>query len=202
MTCPSLLLFDLGGVLVDSSVFEHLNRLLPESRLGQDVKERWLLSPSVRQFERGEISADDFAKRFVAEWGLELTPGAFLKAFSAWPRHFFPGARETIQRLRESYKVGCLSNSNPLHCTQFDGVEALFDICLFSHLIGAVKPDREIFVLAIGKCDVDPADIYFFDDCMANVRAAQSIGMNAYCVDGFSSVQKWLSLEGLLPKTH
>ncbi len=197
MSCPSLLLFDLGGVLVESSVFEHLRRLLAEPRQDQDIKERWLFSPCVRQFERGEISADEFAKAFVAEWRLELTPKAFIRAFSSWPRKFYPGARETIQQLRKTYRVGCLSNSNPLHFMQFDGVEEVFDIGLFSHLIGAIKPDREIFTLAISKCDVEPADIYFFDDCMANVRTAQSTGINAFCVDGFNSLQRLLRLEGL-----
>ena len=42
MENPSLLLFDLGGVLIESSVFERLNRLLPETLEHIAVKERWL----------------------------------------------------------------------------------------------------------------------------------------------------------------
>ena len=199
MRRPSLLMFDLGGVLIQSTVFEHLNRLLPMSAQTMDIKERWLSSPSVRQFERGEISSNDFAEGFVAEWGLELTPQAFLKEFSSWPRNFFPGARETVHELRKSYRVGCLSNSNPLHWSKFDDLEDMFDISVFSHLIGAIKPDREIFALAVSECDVDPQDVYFFDDCAANVRSAQSLGMNAFQVDGFNSLKRVLRDNKLLP---
>jgi len=166
MRYPSVLLFDLGGVLIQSSVFEHLSRLLPTGvSKTLDIKEQWLSSPAVRQFESGEISSDDFAERFIDEWGLELNPVDFLKEFSSWPRNFFPGARETIRELRKSYKVGCLSNSNPLHWSQFEDIDDMFDIRLFSHLIGAIKPDREIFALAVNKCNVPPEDVYFFDDC-------------------------------------
>jgi len=199
MRRPSLLMFDLGGVLIHSTVFDNLKRLLPVSVQTVDIKERWLSSRSVRQFECGEISANDFAEGFVAEWELELTPLAFLKEFSSWPRNFFPGARETVHELRKSYRVGCLSNSNPLHWSKFDDLEDMFDISLFSHLIGAIKPDPEIFALAVNECDVDPQDVYFFDDCSANVRSAQSLGMTAFQVDGFNSLKRILHVTKLLP---
>jgi len=199
MRSPSLLLFDLGGVLIQSSVFEHLNRLLPDCDDGSDIKSRWLNSHSVRQFERGETSPEAFAERFVDEWGLALTPQAFLAEFVSWPRNFFPGARETLSELRKSHRVGCLSNSNPLHWSTFSDLEAMFDISLFSHLIGLIKPDRDIFALAVSECDVAPEQIYFFDDCAANVRSAQSFGMNAFQVDGFDSLKRVLQSNGLLP---
>ncbi|WP_082879474.1 HAD-IA family hydrolase [Methylomonas methanica] len=145
------------------------------------------------------FSADEFADSFIAEWGLRLAPRAFLKAFTSWPRQFFPGARKTIRDLRANYMVGCLSNSNPLHWQRFGELEDDFDITLFSHLLGAIKPDPEIFVLALGKCDVEPSEVYFFDDCSANVHSAQSLGITAFHVDGFESLQDVLNIQGLMP---
>jgi putative hydrolase of the HAD superfamily len=199
MRFPSLLLFDLGGVLIESSVFEHLNRLLPKPLESSALKERWLHSPAVQQFERGGSPADEFADSFIAEWGLRLTPRTFLKEFAAWPRQFFPGARKTIRYLRANYRVGCLSNSNPLHWQRFGEFEDDFDITLFSHLLGAIKPDPEIFVLALSKCDVEPSEVYFFDDCSANVHSAQNLGIMAFHVDGFESLQNVLNVQGLMP---
>ncbi|OAI09274.1 hypothetical protein A1332_06150 [Methylomonas methanica] len=95
--------------------------------------------------------------------------------------------------------VGCLSNSNPLHWQRFGELEDDFDITLFSHLLGAIKPDPEIFVLALGKCDVEPSEVYFFDDCSANVHSAQSLGITAFHVDGFESLQDVLNIQGLMP---
>ncbi|PPK73489.1 putative hydrolase of the HAD superfamily [Methylobacter tundripaludum] len=198
MNFPSLLLFDLGGVLIESSAFESLSRLLPEPLDRTAIKDRWLFSSSVRRFERGEMSSCEFAESFIAEWGLRMTPQVFVKEFASWPREFFPGARETIHHLRKNYQVGCLSNSNPLHWERFRGLEDDFDIALFSHLLGAIKPDLEIFTLALGRCDVDPAEVYFFDDCSANVDTAQSLGITAFHVDGFQSLQNVLLSQGLL----
>jgi glucose-1-phosphatase len=162
------------------------------------IKERWLFSPSVRRFERGEIASCEFAQSFITEWGLRLTPQAFVKEFASWPREFFPGAREIIRDLRTTYRVGCLSNSNALHWERFGGFEEDFDITLFSHLLGAVKPDCEIFLLALRECGVEPSEVYFFDDCCANVRTAQSLGITAFHVDGFKSLQDVLRIQGLL----
>jgi hypothetical protein len=81
MHCPSLLLFDLGGVLIESTVFERLNGCLPEPLERQAIKERWLMSPSVRRFESGETEPLEFAEHFIAEWGLNLTPQAFERIY-------------------------------------------------------------------------------------------------------------------------
>lgn len=197
MSYPSLLLFDLGGVLIESSQFERLNGLLPEPFERIALKERWLLSPSVRRFECGEAEPFEFAETFIAEWGLRLTPQAFLKEFSSCPREFFQGARETVRELRNSYRVGCLSNSNPLHWERFRVLEEDFDITLLSHLLGTVKPDPEIFMLALRQCDVEPSEVYFFDDCVDNVHTAQRLGITAFHVDGFNALQNVLRSQGL-----
>ncbi len=199
MRFPSLLLFDLGGVLIESAVFEHLNELLPMPIENTALKEQWLHSPAVQLFERGECSPEAFAEHFIAEWGLTITSQAFLEGFAIWPRQFFPGAREIIRDLRTNYRVGCLSNSNPLHWQRFEGIEQEFDITLLSHRLGAVKPDQDIFVKALRECNADPADIYFFDDCSANVNAAQNLGISAFHVDGFESLKDVIKTQGLMP---
>lgn len=200
MPCPSLLLFDLGGVLIESSVFEQLNNCLPEPLDSPAIKERWLLSPSVRRFESGETEPFEFAEHFIAEWGLRLTPEAFLDEFQSWPRAFFQGARELLRELRTTYRVGCLSNSNPLHWEKFKAFEEDFDMVLMSHLLGAVKPDREIFLRALHHGEVEPYEVYFFDDNYDNVRTAQSLGITAFHVDDFQALINVLCWQGLLPK--
>jgi HAD superfamily hydrolase (TIGR01509 family) len=202
MHCPSLLLFDLGGVLIESAVFERLNGCLPEPLERQAIKEQWLLSPSVRRFESGKTETFEFAEHFIAEWGLRLTPQAFLNEFTSWPRAFFQGARETLRELRTTYRIGCLSNSNPLHWEKFRGFEEDFDIVLMSHLLGAVKPDREIFLRALHQCEVEPCEVYFFDDCYDNVRTAQSLGIKAFHVDGFNALLEVLRMQGLLSESE
>lgn len=198
MNSPSLLLFDLGGVLTESVAFENLSHLLLEPLDGSTIRERWLSSSSVRRFERGEISPEDFAERFIAEWNIRLSPQAFLNEFVSWPRGYFPGALDMIHALRKTHRVACLSNSNVLHWERLTALEDDFDITFFSHQLGVIKPDREAFMLALSRCNVEPSEVCFFDDCLDNIHAAQSLGITAFHVEGFESVRQVLHEQGLI----
>ncbi len=200
MNAPSLLLFDLGGVLIERAAFDNLSRLLPERHHPNHIKERWLVSPSVRKFEKGRSCASEFADNFIREWNLNISPDVFLDEFSAWPRAFYPGAQELILELGQHYRVGCLSNSNPLHWEKFSAeLTEMFDITLCSHLLGSVKPDRDIFLKALEQCRVAPHEVYFFDDCFANVKTALALNINAFCVTDFTSLMHILQGHGLVP---
>jgi HAD superfamily hydrolase (TIGR01509 family) len=200
MNPPSLILFDLGGVLIESAAFESLNRLLPTPWHPDRIKQRWLCSPAVRAFESGRTSATEFAANFTEEWQIDLSPEAFIAEVRGWPRRFFPGAKELIRTLSRHYRVGCLSNSNPLHWETFSAeLSDLFDETLYSHQLGAVKPDPEIFLRALAECHLPANEVCFFDDCLANVQAAQRLGINAFLVGGFTSLIEKLHHHDLLP---
>jgi putative hydrolase of the HAD superfamily len=53
-----ILLFDLGGVLIDFAGFEELPRLLPDRPGRAEIRRRWINCEPVRPFERGEITPD------------------------------------------------------------------------------------------------------------------------------------------------
>lgn len=78
MNTPALLLFDLGGVLVENRTFQRLKCLAPEAVDSDTLKDRWLHSPTVRRFELGQSTAAEFAAAFIAEWGLSISADAFL----------------------------------------------------------------------------------------------------------------------------
>jgi len=198
MNKPALLLFDLGGVLIENATCERLNCLLPQPLDDAIVKERWLHSSAIRRFERGDISPQDFAESFIAEWEIRLTVDAFLQEFISWPKGFYPEARETLRVLRQSYRVCCLSNSNVLHWERFGGFTEDFDIALSSHLLGVIKPDQEAFTRALREFDIGPEEVCFFDDILTNIQAAQSIGMRAFHVEGFKALQCVLQEQDLL----
>jgi len=194
-----LLLFDLGGVLVENSTFESLRRLLPAPLDGAAIRNRWMASPAVRRNETGMLSPEEFARAFIAEWGLRLSPEAFLKEFYSWPSALYPQARETIRALRKRHPVACFSNCSILHWEKFSSFTDEFDLALSSHLLGAIKPDEEAFVRAFARCRVEPADVCFFDDTPANVEAARRLGARAFHVEGIGPLLRTLRSEGFLP---
>ncbi|GGY17493.1 HAD family hydrolase [Paludibacterium paludis] len=185
---PTLLLFDLGGVLIENVMFERLNALLPAPRPATELKERCLNSDAFRRFESGHCQPREFAGHFIAEWKLSLAPDAFLEEFAAWPKGFFPGAERLLATLRQRYRVACLSNSNAVHWTRFGGFAEHFDLALSSHLLGVVKPDREAFIRSLDICGAMPDETLFFDDSRANVDTARSLGIAAHHVEGFDAL--------------
>jgi epoxide hydrolase-like predicted phosphatase len=196
---PDVFLFDLGGVLIENAGFAAFQALHAEPRPSlPELKSRWLGSPSVRLFEVGGSTPESFADAFVAEYPVGLTGAAFLDAFIGWPKDFYPGALDLVDRLRaDGVRVACLSNANALHWGRYaEALDEHFDVVLASHLVGVLKPDAACFERALAACDASPEDVVFFDDSEANVEAARAIGMHAFLVEGIDGVRGVLADHG------
>ena len=195
-----VLLFDLGGVLIDFAGFEEMSRLVPGCPDRSEIRSRWIESVSVQQFERGRITRDQFADGVVRELALPLSPGEFLHLFVEWVRGPYPGARSLLQKLKTGHRLACLSNSNELH-TEIHrrSMGSLFENFYFSDEIGAVKPDRKIFEHVVHDLETSPEKILFFDDTPINIEAAREFGIIAYQVDGIAQLSAKLQQLKLLP---
>jgi putative hydrolase of the HAD superfamily len=196
-----VLLFDLGGVLVDYSGVRDLASLLPDQPSEQDVRARLSRCQPTEAYGLGRSSRREFAERFVGDWGLTLSPDAFLDEFRSWPRRLFPGATELLATLRPRYRIAVLSNTNELHWERVMddlGVAALCDVAISSHHVHLAKPDPRVFVAALDRLDVPPETVMFFDDSIANVEAARTLGMQAFHVSGIDDIRARLTAAGLL----
>lgn len=193
-----VLLFDLGGVLIDFAGFAELPRLLRDPPSRSEIRRRWIHSEPVQRFERGDIAANEFARSFVAEWELDISPQVFLTEFTSWARGLYPGADELLNRLRASHRLACLSNSNELHIPLHrEAIAPFIDQCFFSDEVGLLKPQPEIYHHAIRELAVPAERIAFFDDTAINVEAAAGTGMKAYQTDGLADLESRLRSLGL-----
>ena len=196
-----VLLFDLGGVLIEFSGVRDVAPLLRSAATESEILERWSGCPHTKAFGLGLLSREEFADRFVRDWGLTLPPEHFLQAFRSWSRSLLPGAEELLSSLRPRFRLAALSNSNEVHWERNAndlGIDALFDLAISSHQVGFSKPDPRIYRLALERLDVSPDAVMFFDDAPANVVAASRLGMRAFLVDGVEGVRQRLIREGML----
>src|SRR6478736_3991610 len=90
-----VVLFDLGGVLIDFAGVEPMKELAGITE-DDELWRRWLTCRWVRSFERGECTADEFAIGMVDDWALPLTPQEFLDEFRSWPGGPLPDAAELV----------------------------------------------------------------------------------------------------------
>lgn len=190
-------MFDLGGVLVENTMFEELRQLVDGDVHVSDLKTRWLQSRTARDFELGNCSPDAFAIAMVEEFQLSISPAEFLDVFAGWPKDFYPGVPDLLANLRERHATGCLSNSNELHWT--DHVTSHFDYCYSSHLLKRIKPDTEVFEAVTDDIGCQPGDVVFFDDSRLNVDAAQAFGWEAHLTVGYVELRRLLSETGITP---
>jgi HAD superfamily hydrolase (TIGR01509 family) len=195
----TVVLFDLGNVLVEVVGFRKIAEWLGESD-HDAVVEHWIASPIVKRFERGQCAPDEFAAAIVAEYGLTISPTAFLDDFAHWPQGLAPGAAELVTEVRGKARTACFSNSNVIHWySQRDhaAIKALFDVAFSSHEIGQVKPDRAAFEHVVRELRVDPGEIVFLDDSESNTRSARSLGIDAHRVRGVAEARASLAALGL-----
>jgi len=196
MPAPRLLLFDLGGVLVDYDPIGPLTQLLPHRDDHRDIVKRWGSREELRRLETGRCAPREFAEAVIAEFDLRLSPQDFLANFATWDRGPLPGAVELLRSLRRRFRLACLSNNNSVHwsrlCEVF-GLDREFDATYLSHEIGVMKPDRGAYEHVIARERVAPRETVFVDDNADNVAAARALGIDAYRCVGLEAVRRQLA---------
>lgn len=194
-----VVLFDLGGVLVDLGGMGDLGVFAGESS-EDELWRRWLVCPWVRRFERGLCDADSFARGMVDSWSMRVEPEVFLEAFASWPRGLLPGARELVRGVSTHSRVGCLSNTNALHAdrqwVEF-GIADLFADRFLSHEMGLVKPDRAAFDYVVEALGCPAERILFLDDNQINVEGARAAGLRSERTRGIEEARGILAGVGL-----
>jgi putative hydrolase of the HAD superfamily len=195
-----VLLFDLGGVLVEYTGFTEIGALISEAVTPEDLQQRWY-SCGAGAFETGDITPDEFASRLGSVLAFNVEPAVFLQHFASWSIGFYEGAAELLAELRPHYRLAALSNSNELHWARLveQGVTAQFEPALASHELHLRKPDRAIYQEALRRLGVPAESVAFFDDTQVNVEAALEAGMRAHRVLGLDDLRACLIDNGYLP---
>jgi putative hydrolase of the HAD superfamily len=192
------LVFDIGGVLIQLGNPTELFGLAGDT---EHFLARWLHSPSVRDFERGAINAETFARRIVTEAALTYDWQEFLERFMAWPGLLFPGITELLEAIPNRYQRALMSNTNEAHWR--DGglaaqLDERFELRFLSFETGLLKPDVDAFRHLASALGHSPGEIAFFDDNIANVRSASSLGFQARLTRGATGLEAALVELGVL----
>ena len=89
------------------------------------------------------------------------------------------GVTETLEKLKDKYKLSILSNALPSrrhHELLMENLIAYFDPIIISFEIGVHKPDPEIFNYELRQSPFQASEIVFIDDKLENLEAAEKAG--------------------------
>ena len=178
-------LFDVGGVLVDS----HPDPLAVAALLGEETAAFARLVDQAIWAHRGEYDAGcsdrQFWDRVAGDCGLPEPSPATLKELvgldTARMLDANPDVIELTRDLRRGgARLGIVSNAPYSVSRSIKESEwgSCFDFFVFSCDYGVCKPQRRIYRDALVQSGSNVHDVVFVDDRKVNVRAAELMGMS------------------------
>jgi HAD superfamily hydrolase (TIGR01509 family) len=193
MAVPKAIIFDLGNVLLPIdldktyaafSAYSSLNK----QEIGSIIIDNQLWVP----YESGKQSDSEFREFLRSRLDLTISDLEFDEAFSALLLDFHEGVYEWLSTLKSTYHLILLSNTSSIHAERFTKVSlgplgqnlfSLFNQVYYSFEMGLVKPDPIIYHRVLTEQGFSPSQVLFFDDNLANINSAKSIGIDSYLID-------------------
>ena len=193
MLAPKAIIFDLGNVLLPidlSLTYEafSLYSSLSSSEIASAISEHQLWVP----YESGQQTDLKFRDFLRSHLDLTISDADFDHAFSALLLDFHDGVYEWIASLKSLFHLILLSNTSSIHAERFTKVSlgpegqnlfSLFNHVYYSFEMGLVKPDLAIYQQVLSEQEFSAEEVLFFDDNVANINSAKSIGIQSFLID-------------------
>lgn len=190
------LIFDLGNVLIKVNFDRMLINQIKEQMgsTAHEVMESAYNDALFQKFCTGKMSRKTFYKKLNIKFDLELSYNQFI---SKWCDIFEPikGMPELLSDLRKIYTIGLLSDTDPIHweylLNTYPFLRSIKNPTL-SFEAGYMKPNPEIYNIALENINHYPNECLFIDDRLINVEGAKAIGMKAVQYTDINTLKHFL----------
>lgn len=183
------IIFDLGGVILDLSVdhtLESFARLAGIPK--QKVVNLFHSSPGFNEFEKGGMTNADFRDYIRKIYQVNASDQDIDTSWNAMLRGLPVVKLNLLQRLKTTYTVYLLSNTNDIHLSYINStllpavtgensLDVYFHKAYYSHRMLKRKPDAEIFEQVLEENRLAPEQTLFFDDNALNIAGAKEVGI-------------------------
>lgn len=201
------LLIDIGEVLLlkDSGYsFTELlsNELGVDIPLAQEINKAHYTTMDVKY-----ISEAEFIQRLDKDLGYKAPDNIFALFASAYKKQVRPNIEllDFLMQVRsQGIKTAILSNTIAIYqeaqeeagISKWDG----FDPILYSWEVEMLKPNRDIFELAVERLGARPEEIVFIDDKEEHLNGAKQVGLRTVLFDDTDSTIARIRALGILSK--
>jgi len=176
------ILFDIGNVIIDVDFLPSLQLLIPEGTENAEEKLNTLLERK-DEFEAGRTPPEKYFPWAADTIEFTGSQEDFLKA---WIDIFTPNKVmwQCIDKLHTSgHRLILFSNINNPHKSYLLENYPIFQKFsggVFSYETGHIKPEPEIYQLAIEQWQLDPSKTAYIDDLEANIEAGKKAGFHCH----------------------
>lgn len=199
---PTLLLTDLDGVLRQ---WPRGDLPLEEaSGLPAGIIARTAFAPDLLHQAITGVTTDEAWREEVRRQLQDQFPaadvGAAVAAWSAPAGVVDTEVLEVITQVRERCQVGLITNATSRLPRDLARLELTghFDFIFNSREVGYAKPRPEILAHAMAGAGVLPGEVAFLDDTLANVQAAEALGIRSHHYVGVAPLRVWLRDLGIV----
>lgn len=182
------IIFDLGGVLLNINPLLSLHELSEISGIGKEyLTKRFLTERIFEKFETGNLDATLFRSELCRILNRNVSDSEIDRVWNKLLLDFPLPRVELLQQLRKNYRIYLLSNTNSIHFLHYTQefyqnyglrMTDLFDQVFLSYEIGIHKPDEGIYTYTLQNAAIIPSDTVFIDDSLANIEAADRLGIS------------------------
>ena len=180
------IIFDIGRVLVRVNVANAKAGLAKGLSLSAD--ELWAAiekDPRWQDWQEGRMSPHDWYVNLTRRLGVTMDFAHFTEVWNSAldPEPIHPNS--LFEGLEKTYRLGLLSNTDPLHVAKLETVYEFMryfppSTRTYSCSVGASKPDPVIFQAALKACRAKAEETVYIDDIEAYVQAARRLGMHGF----------------------
>jgi glucose-1-phosphatase len=198
----SVIVFDLGKVLIPYDYNIALERLEKIERgFGVNYLNHYKANYEThRQFERGDISEDEYLNKIMIVFDGRVDKNTFKKIYS----EIFTVNEDVaalLPKLKKNYKLILLSNTNSIHrkygWKHYDFLK-YFDKLILSYEVKAVKPEEKIYRSVEKASKRSPHEHIFIDDVTEYVDAAINCGWDGIQFTSYNNLIKELKSKKIL----
>lgn len=192
------IIFDIGGVILHVDFMPAVTAFARKAGLDpQRVIDGIFGSRELNDYDRGRISAEDFFAALRRRLKIDMDAGEMRGFWDDIFQENTPVA-DLIRGWHGKRRMFLISNTCESHVEQFEGQFDLFRLFhdrVYSCRVGLLKPELEIYRLALKQFGVEAAATVFIDDKLENVEGAKKAGLQAI---HFKSTEDFLEQMGAL----
>ncbi|MFP3938493.1 MAG: HAD family hydrolase [Phycisphaerae bacterium] len=185
---PHAAIFDLGGVIIRvriEGMFEYWSQVT--GRDADALAAAVLADGTYRDYERGEMTAEEFYRRLTDVMATEMDFEQFRRGWCNVFDGLYEGTEQLLGDLSAHMRIVALTNTNELHSDVWKRLYAdamrRFEAMFISHELGVRKPEPESYRAVLDYLGQPPENVVFLDDRTENVSAAERMGMRGILVN-------------------
>ena len=185
------ILFDFGNVIINidpQSVLHELARMGLSD--GMELHRKLQQDDAYVRMEKDELSPAGFRDLVRKHSGKDFTDAQIDHAWNSIIKDLPIERIDLIERLKKSYKVFLLSNTNSIHYDHYNqyirekfgyaSLDAIFHRAWYSFRMGLYKPDLRIYEQVLREGGLIGEETLFIDDKQENVETAERVGIKGY----------------------